>query len=321
MEIRKGHNVNFENLAQGQKGEQKTKKEMKEEKQKIKEEQLMELKPEDEKYYNLNKDEFINDKIINSKTLNEHEIRMIYQKHGTSKQTKEEKLQILKYKLIHKLGLDDLNIEALKMYKDKEYLIYNFLGLIDDNNIINKPNDENEEEESTRNKLKEENTIEKHYIIKNLIDDLGYKNIFDNTGINYDDFNKNLLKVQTSNLIFTEFENTRIKFNLSKEPKQNKTENNRSKILYINSLLNRYSLKISTEYLSGKSKINKNQVYKLHIINNIQEIIEYRQLKKKTFEDRYNIFKPLEDDKKIFSNLFIVPEIKSENNNDMFNDE
>jgi hypothetical protein len=248
----------------------------------------MELKPEDEKYYNLNKDEFINDKIINSKTLNEHEIRMIYQKHGTSKQTKEEKLQILKYKLIHKLGLDDLNIEALKMYKDKEYLIHNFLGLIDDNNIINKPNDENEEEESTRNKLKEENTIEKHYIVKNLIDDLGYKNIFDDKGINYDDFNKNLLKVQTSNLIFTEFENTRIKFNLSKEPKQNKTENNRSKILYINSLLNRYSLKISTEYLSGKSKINKNQVYKLHIINNIQEIIEYRQLKKKTFEDRNN---------------------------------
>jgi hypothetical protein len=64
--------------------------------------------------------------------------------------------------------------------------------------------------------------------------------------------------------------------------------------------------------------------YKLVILNNVQEIIEIKKEKGHIIYDSKNIFKPIKNEEKIFKHLIIktelIKEMKSDKNNDMFND-
>ena len=123
-----------------------------------------------------------------------------------------------------------------------------------------------------------------------------------------------------NNIIFTDFKSIKALFHLSKEPKINRTKDNKSTLGYINSLLHNFCLKISKSY--NGMRIPKNQLYSLTITHNVQEIVENLRNKNRKIFDSENIFQPLAENQKVFQHLItekfeiIHKEIKE----DMFND-
>jgi hypothetical protein len=227
-----------------------------------------------------------------------------------NKSTEQEKYQMAKFELKKRLGFDKIEAEQIETFYNKTHLIYNFMGLIDINNI-------NEDKE---------NNVARVKIANNILHDLGFKNVFDEKIIDYETFNKALLNLQTNNIIYKDFKHVKSYFNMAKEPKENRTKPNRAIIDYINILLKNFSIKITGKIKPGKKNETKNMVYYIDILNNVQEIVEYLKLKGVEVEDKQQIFKPLEDNKKIYKHLIIIddkPEediYKNMKDNDVNND-
>jgi hypothetical protein len=318
MAIRKGHTIEFETISTDNNNYQtlninETQKE-KEQREKVtnlqkrkdiknkKLEQLKELSPTDLKYLEITKEDIIYGKIEEAKDICENEYFNLTDKQQQNKLTQEEKFQMSKYHLKKKLGFDNIKLEQIKIFYNKSYLINNFKGLIDEKNI----------DDDRENKLQQIN------IVKSILNDLTFANMFDDKVIDHATFNKLLLKFQKENIIYTDFNNVKSYFHMAKEPKQNKMNNNITVMDYINSILKNFNIKISGNIKPGKKNEAKNMIYSIEILNNIQEIIEYLMLKGYKIEDREKIFKPLSDDKKIYKDLVHFEKGKTV---DMFNDD
>jgi hypothetical protein len=274
MALNKGHTILFE---EEQTPEQKTKKQIKE-------------ANENDKYLDISKMDtvikYIND--ANDVSLNQY--FNLIDKSKKNKSTEEEKYQMAKFELKTRLGFDKIEAEQIETFYNKTHFIYNFIGLIDINNI-------NEDKE---------NNVARVKIANNILYDLGFKNVFDEKKIDFETFNKALLNLQTNNIIYKDFKHVKSYFNMAKEPKENRTKTNRAIIDYINILLKNFSIKITGKIKPGKKNETKNMVYYIDILNNVQEIVEYLKLKGVEVEDKQQIFKPLEDNKKIYKHLIII---------------
>jgi hypothetical protein len=198
------------------------------------------------------------DQILDAEDLTDEKFQECLNAQSKDKATKEQKIAVTKH--MHKLalGLDSLNEDVLKKFTMDS--IKKFTSLIDIQNV----------KESNDNHKKE--IIDKAKLINQLIRDLGFKNIFDDkTKLNRKEFLERVEAVTNNNIIFTNPLNTKVRFNLSKSFQINSS----NKFLgFVNSILKDYNIKITQKRVTVNYK--NDTVYNLTIINDINELLEYK---------------------------------------------
>ena len=198
------------------------------------------------------------DQILEAEDLTEENFKEYLIAQQSDNATKDQKLAIDKH--MHKLalGLDELNENVLKTFtKDS---IKKFTSLIDIQNV----------KETNDNHRKE--IIDKAKLINQLIKDLGFKNIFDNqTKLKRSEFLEKVETIKKNNIIFTNPLNTKVRFNLAKTAKVN-TSN--GFLGFVNSILKDYNINITQKRVTVNYK--NDTVYSLSIINDINELLEYK---------------------------------------------
>ena len=175
-------------------------------------------------------------------------------------------------------GVDNLDSDILDTFNKDQ--IYNYIHLIDYSNIsICKDHQTTE-------------TFKKVELLNNLISELGFINMFDNKKIDSTKFNENISLILKNNILMTDQLGTKVLFNLEKS-KKIEIKTTKAFLGFVNSLLYNYCLKISIHQKNIKVKklVIKNNSYYLEHLNNIEEIIEYKKIKKYHIIDNKNIFK------------------------------
>jgi len=200
----------------------------------------------------------------------------LLQKQNKDDATEEDKRQITRFCYKKALGIDILNNdndgeEFVKKF-DKD-VIKKFVSLIDADNI----------KESTDNQTKEYK--DKANLINDLIKQMGFTNIFDDKTIFKTDFEPVIENIIKNNVLFTNQLNTQVRFNLNKTKK---IENSKQFLGFVNSILNGYSVKLTycQERNGGKNKVG---AYKMFILNDINELLEYKIRKGFKLVDKANI--------------------------------
>jgi hypothetical protein len=208
-----------------------------------------------------------NDMIERAKDLTELEYEELLDKQKKDNATKDEKLSVSKTYFKKCLGIDKIDGEILKEFTPQS--VYNFCSIIDINNISKSKDLQVQEEKS------------KAIQIRQLIKDLGFKNCFDSDHrifkTDFEVIKKNIIK---NNSLFTDFSDTKVKFELNKDIKgvDGKKFNG-----FINQLLNRYNLHLKYDQITnGKKKFG---VYKLVQTLNINELLGYKIEKGFKLED------------------------------------
>ena len=241
------------------------------------------------------------DYLINAQDIDEDQFYKLLEKQRKSKATKVEKHQVEKEVWKQRLGVSKLNEDILKLFHNKDYLITNYLSLIDPNNDkLLKKSCYDDKKEDTEYRL---------IIINQIINALGFQNINDNKVLSESQFDENFIKSDSDliNLLFKDSAKTiKVRFNLSKTKVDITNKDNAVK--YINELLKNYSIKLERSYLKGKKKEKHNRVYQLVKLNSVDEIIyNLVQCKRLTLSNE-NIF--VEPKQKIFSDLIGKPNMK-----------
>ena len=207
----------------------------------------------DDKHHEKGTNELYNE-ILNANDININEYELIESKKKNNECKRHEKIESLKYYYINKLCLSKLNINIIKQYYNKTYLINNFISIIDITNYK-----QNDEAQNIKN-------YNKLLLIKQLLLDFNISNIFDsNYNISEIQFNNYFDYSIINNKLFNN--ESSIFYNITKFNKELLT--NKKKLGIINSIFANYSLKLS----SLKKKSNG---YVLEILNNIDEIIKQK---------------------------------------------
>jgi len=248
--------------------------------------------------------------ILNTKDIDDLTYTILLKKQQRSEATKDDKKQILKHSYKKAFGVDRLNEDILKNF-DKSN-VESFTHLIDDLNI---------------KKSTDLHTVEKLNrvsFVRKLINDLGFNNMFDNTTY----INKETLELKmTAILSGMNIKNTNILFDLSDK---NKTiENTKQFLGYINTILNKYYLHLKNSQKGIKGTRNLESIYKLIIINEVNELIEYKIQKGFILYDTNNLRKPntfstyisLIDTNNIIKNQTNYDDNNFEQDDDLFIDE
>ena len=225
------------------------------------------------------------------------------------------KYQIQKQTIKNKLGFDYANeyeevLERVK--KEQETERYNFNDDIDkqffnigkntepvefivllnlfenDNklkNMVNMIDEKNYKQETDDNK---DINLDKLIMIKNLLSDLGYKNIYDReTKINNDELLEKMEHIKNNNKIFKEGVIKTYFNSLSSNKKI--FDSSKSFLGFVNSLFNNYGFKIVCKQIKRDNK--RIYIYYLEFIEYIEEIIHFKLLKGLKMHDTNNIYK------------------------------
>jgi hypothetical protein len=241
---------------------------------------------------------------LEAENIDQTTYEILNKKQKQSDATEEEKLIIEKHVNKLRFGADKLDENILRQITKSK--ISNFISLIDESNLIS-----NAENQDNRNK---EQFI-KVRLIKKLIEDIGYKNMFDTkTRIPQ---STNLISLIDTNVLFTNFNDTKIMFNLDKHKSEKDFSNNKQFLGFVNSLLSDYGLKIYSNPFRNKSGQFK-RFYQLAELHNINEIIEMKIQRGFKLKDTLNIRKQvqivnykrnLNSDRCYFTNLKIYNEM------------
>lgn len=231
-----------------------------------------------------------NQKILKIGDIDDIEYNKFLENQKKSKATEEEKYKIKKHSLKLLYGVDMLNEEILNV--DRSH-VNNFINLIDIKNIP----------ESTDNQSKENK--KKIEIILNLLNNIGFENIYTKKIIIKYELENNLKNIIKNSLIFKDEITRKILFNESKH-KMEEIKDIRQFLNYVNSLLFNYCIKINSfryrvKKLKKKDKIglteeqikeHKNgltMAYEIERLMNIYEIVDYKIRKGFILEDTNKI--------------------------------
>jgi hypothetical protein len=213
-----------------------------------------------------------------------YEEYLTYQDNGTI--TEEQRNSIQKYLYKHNFGLDKIDDKLIKKLDERK--LFNLMSLLDRRNLKSKKS-------SCYNEKIQSIKID---VIDKLIQDLGFKNMFDNKTYYFaEDFNVILTKLQNNNFIFKPSTELTSIFNIPKKKTQLMKETHvyekKQLFGYINSFLNQFSLAI----YSDKKKVSgeKVSVYKLHVQNEYEDILELKMRKGYIIHDKQNI-RPIKED-------------------------
>lgn len=242
-----------------------------------------------------------NTQIINStEDISDDKFIDLLEKQKKDNAEEKEKYQIKKHTLKMALGLDFLTEDVIKTFEKSS--IKNFTSLIDENNIKNC--DDNQTKEFK----------DKAKLINGLLKDLGYSHIFDTTLVKNDVFVENMNKAMKNNKIFTDMKNTRVRFGLNKSIE---LVSNKQFLGFVNSLFKNYHFKLSYTKVRVKGTDEREKAYKIEILNDINELLEYRIIKGYDLSDPNNIrTKPTTETYKSLVNWELVEEKKKEKEED-----
>lgn len=194
--------------------------------------------------------------------------------------SEEQKYSIQNYMVKNIYGIDALDENFMNNHFRQEGQLFNLQALID---IANYPvyADDNRNIEG----------LMKLNYVQKLINDLGFKHVFDDAIIAKEEFDNNIMKCIETNPYFTDPKITSILFNSIKINKT-KTDGNNKKVLgYMNSVFEGYGIKLSKVQKRVKGIKNLANFYKLEIVNDLPEFIQYRINRKKEFYNKDGIFK------------------------------
>jgi hypothetical protein len=197
-----------------------------------------------------------------------------YKEHN--KATREDKIKMKKYEMCHLLGLDELTINLLKIFYYGKHLMYNFINIIDIDNF--------KKSDDAQNIIYFEKLEFVHY----LLEELGFKNIFDSKNlINGEVLINKFKNIYNTHAIYINKKKFKINFNI---PFIKLDENTTTKQVlgHLNSILANYSIKISYKQKKENNKLIP--VYYLEILNDVDELLKYKILKKYKLVDNNNIF-------------------------------
>lgn len=201
-------------------------------------------------------------KFLKSELIDEDIYKKLLKKQMKAEATAEEKQQIKHHYYGLLCGVDMPNEQLVKTFNKSN--IQNFMSMIDINNINSL-----QSKDATATGKKEQ--IKKAQLLKSVINQLGFKNIYDTKEIKKDEFEISLNSIIKNNELFTNIKQTKTLFELEKNKK---VENTKQFLGLFNVLVYNYHLKIS----SKQKTINKEKVlfYKLDILNNVDEIVSYK---------------------------------------------
>jgi hypothetical protein len=197
--------------------------------------------------------------IINTPNISYDENENILKKIKNREATEDDKRASNKYYFMQKLNICNVDEDILIAYNKREYSIDNYINLMKGNN----------------------KDIKTLYIYK-LLNNLGFDNMNDDRNITENDINKNIINIINDRTDYNiTSKQARITFNKPKDKQitinELDTATRRKYIMFINSLLNCYNLKVEAQQDNKReSGKNKKSIYNLMHINNIQEIIFYK---------------------------------------------
>ena len=248
-------------------------------------------KPKNEKTINIKHVDISNASDIDDTRYNE-----LIMKQQQNKATKADKLEIEKHVIKNILGLDIIDEYIVKHYYKHEYILKNFTGLIDTENIRDK-------DEIT--KLERYEKIE---IVKNIIKYMGFDsdNIFNNDKTLYkpDIFDNNINNTLKYIIDHKDNKNFNYLINHSKQDLNHLLNKDLSaKLRYINSVINSYGIIFKrhrqgsdTQFYKDTKKRKMLDYFKIEIKQDINEIISnkitYRNFKLKDNKNIYKVVKP-----------------------------
>jgi hypothetical protein len=217
------------------------------------------------------------DILLNTEDINLNEYEEFLQKQQKDNATEEEKQKISRYFYKKAVGIDILeDNQDSKEFCQKFNVnsINNFISLINADNI----------KESEDNQTKEYK--DKAELINKLINDMGFDNMFDNKQILKDDFVPKMENILKTNPLFTNQLNTQIRFNLNKTKK---IESVKGFLGFVNSLFDSYNIALSYDRKRVKGEKEKKACYHLEILNDINELLEYKIRRGFKLHDEKNI--------------------------------
>lgn len=214
--------------------------------------------------------------VCDAPDINDSKYDELIEKQKRDGATEEDKRSIEKHFWKRVLGVDKLTPQFIDPFHRES--MQNFTALIDEQNIPEYGDNE---------------TIEKKdrvRLLKGIIRDLGFNNIFDSKIIYKDDLEKAMEKMITENTVFTDFKNTKIRFSLDEKKKKYEFKTTKSFLGFINTLFNNYHIAIS--YKQVRKDGEKVASYYLETLNGINELLEYRIERGFCLSDRDNIRTP-----------------------------
>jgi len=226
----------------------------------------------------------LDSKILNAADISEDEFEELSKKQKQSELEQHEHYILEKHYIKRKTGLDILTLDIVIKFRHGDK-IRDFTCLIDRNNQHNGTILSKDEEMSRHN-----------YIIA-IINKLGFKNIYDDKIIKNSEFEQNIR--DTIEFLINEY-TTNKKFDLIMNKSRHYIPNMRGGTLkallgFINTHLSIYSVKISIMRKRERGVKNKISCYGIEILDNIEELLEYRMNKGFRIHDSDNIFvKPSE---------------------------
>jgi hypothetical protein len=176
-------------------------------------------------------------------------------------------------------GIDTLDKDFMNDHYRSEGQLFNLISLID---IKNYPIcvDDNKNIEG----------LMRVQYVKQIINDLGFKHVFDDVIIPKEVFDESVEKCVSSNPYFKDPKITCILFSSIKTSKV-KPDNNKKVLGYLNTVFDGFGIKISKVQKRVKGQKNLANFYRLEILNDLPELIQYRINRGKQFIDTDGIFK------------------------------
>jgi hypothetical protein len=218
--------------------------------------------------------------IANATDVDRYQFEELKVKQRKCKLSRDEHYKLSKHYIKLLTGLDILTNDIVNTFRYND-LINSFACIFDDEN------------EKSKDPIKHAENLMKLNYIRTIINKLGYSSIYDDVLVPRVVFQANMNDV--IDYLIHEY-NTNKQFNMI----MNKTKHNikymKGKTLkallgYINSFLSLYSLKISMCRRQEVKHANKTLYYKIELLNNIDELLEYRIQNGYQLKDKNNTFR------------------------------
>ena len=230
------------------------------------------------------------EELLSAKDISHEEAEVLQMKANRLEDTQDEKIQLDRYYIELKLGVDSLDEGILKHFQYGLHTIMYFSGLIDERNIPR----------ATDNHFDE--LQYKIPIVRELLDKLGFDMFNGNIKYSREEFSGKINALRNTNIFKHDDVNYKM-FSTSKELLDKmfvESISLKSKLGYINSVLSDFSLKTESFQLR-ENKGNKSNYYRLSQVGNITEIIENRMNRGLQLYDIRQIYR--KPDKHIYNHL------------------
>jgi hypothetical protein len=214
----------------------------------------------------IKKENILMEEVLNAIDINTTKINNILQKQNINKATHEEKILIERYMFVKIWKLENtekkVKNKMIKDYYGKTQQLLNLRQLTNDKVVDDDKSD-----------YDKNNVIMKNKMIKEIVNKIGYIDVFDKKIIDKETFEKNMNLVLSECELFTNPSKSHPLFGLSKKLPQIKSI--RSFMGFINSIFNDYGFEIKLKQKSSKlnkKKVNKN-FYNLHFVKELNKFI------------------------------------------------